>query len=602
MNRKIKLFFKISLLGLAIVYLSFTVAKFILPFPQFHIALEENNSVSIYTYKNHGTKHDCIFDSATLSYHSQVKFRGKNYSIEFFADDSGISRATINGKQSKIIRVSEKASFSPYNNIFIIRDNRLDIKFFLCFFLFAVAFLALALACHFEHRHLKRESSCISFSDTAKEIGTKALFLSYVIAILSCIFKAGVDDIIIISTLNLHQLGIDIYQLESSMDKIKGVQFLMWPYNILMLESYDILFVFNHLFTLFFNPASYNIIHTLYFKLINMTLMNCIVLSVIHFLSGQALIKRENIRKIYYWSVFNPLTFYIAIIYIQLDLITIFFAVSSVLALHKRRFALFGLLSACSISCKSQALILFPIFILTLVTFILSEKKPAAFRDRIKNFIHAAFCFGICITLFFAVFYIKKEAAYNVFTNTPQSERIWWTTVQYAPSLYLLISFSCVTLFYLAEVFRHTMSMSHTYVCIRALYSFSIISLVFSFGIMSTPSTLLYTISGFTLLYAFAKDSYQRFLFAVFGLFTVFEVMFTRIGDITGNLIWLGKSPIFTSLFERIAGTQADVKLISLLFTVSHAAMLGYAFLLFRKSNEFEAQAVSVNKAGGSCS
>lgn len=324
-------------------------------------------------------------------------------------------------------------------------------------------------------------------------------------------------------------------------------------------------------------------------KCINMMLMNGVVLSVLSYLIDQKVIEEKSAKTVYYWSVFNPLTFWVAIIYIQLDILPVYLIVLGVLLLNKDKHytVLSAVLLALGLSTKMHMLLCLPVVLVTVVTlFVIKKSLFCTLREKICYAAAWGIVFVSVLFFLLGIFYIRREAFYNVITNTKQIERTWYTAVTYAPGVYLYFSVFILILLFMSGIFLYSTYMDRATAVYSALYYYGIIGLAFSFAVISTPGTYLYSISGFTLLYVSARDNYQRFLYAAGGIMIAFSELFTRSGDITASLRFFGRQPFFTMLEEQLLGTPEGIKLASVIFTTAHAAMMTYAVLFYKHMRE----------------
>lgn len=340
---------------------------------------------------------------------------------------------------------------------------------------------------------------------------------------------------------------------------------------------------------LFFDAARYHFAQAMLIKMVNTGLVSMTVLGILSFLLDERLIEEKQAKTIYYWSVFNPLTYWIAVIYIQMDAFPVYCITLGLLLLnkHHKMWLVSAVMAAAGLSAKSQELLILPVILLTAVTLHLVKAAPSETLSK-KYFALAkyiAVLSGVLILLL-GIFYIKKEAFYNVATHTPQTARVWWTILSYAPGVSLFITTAGLVLAALLGAFSYHLGMSRPSLVIRGLYYCGMVILVFSFSILSTPGACLNSLGAFVLLYSFAKDNYQRFIYAAGSILIAFSEIFSSIGDITASLLFVGRTPIFTWLEQRLAQTEAGAGYASILFTIAHAAMLAYAVLFYKKASE----------------
>lgn len=73
-----------------------------------------------------------------------------------------------------------------------------------------------------------------------------------------------------------------------------------------------------------FQPGTYHWLQSSLYKMLNMLLMNGAVLSLISPFLERGFPKEEWARGVYYFSIFNPLCFWIAIIFIWSDMLPVY--------------------------------------------------------------------------------------------------------------------------------------------------------------------------------------------------------------------------------------------------------------------------------------
>jgi len=591
-DMKLKLIGKKCILFLILLYLAINLSKLLFPIPQFHIYLgnyDENGSISIFTYEQNGTEYVC--EKNDNKYNADVIFNNKHYKFEFCMIDLELSNLKINTRKvldNNVYYLSNLSVYPNYKDVIVVCIPNFPLLNIIT---------AIIIFCIFNIILFKINSSIKNSGETVKEkliyshssidsIGYKPIIVSLFITLVTSAIHYGCDISTFIGVINMQQSNIDIYQLQSSMDSYIGQSFIMWPYNYTMLMFYDIILFLNRILIPFFHVDSYNLLQIIFFKIVGMLLINLTVLSIISFLIDEKMIVKNKAKEIYYCSIFNPLTFWIVIIYMQLDAFPVYCITLGVLMLNnlKKDYLLCALFLSLGLCAKTQTLLIVPVVFSAFILMFITYKGD--FNGIKEKFIYGIRC--VCITvlyfvIFLGVFYIKKEAFFNSIAHVPQAERAWWTVVTYAPNLYLYITIAGIVLFFMLNVFEFKQNVEKKAVIINTLYAFASIILMLSFGIISTPGIFVNCLPAFVLLYSFSEDNLQRLIFAVGGIFIVLSEMFNHMGDITQSLVFFNYPPFFTMLEQKLSGTPEGIKYGSLLFTVAHTAMLAYAILFYKK-------------------
>ncbi|MFA9463375.1 MAG: hypothetical protein ACERKN_03675 [Velocimicrobium sp.] len=593
MNKKSKIIkYLMYAMGIFVIfYISYQFVNIIMPDNQFVFDTSESEigNISLYAYHKGGIKFDLQkMDDKTYFVNVDKKIYGKEYKIYVDTDaNHSIKSVMLNDnlvdkKSNNFYKISDLTSFSYYTNLVVIRERNLGMKKLV---LIVLIFLIFSCIFSFTYYYTKKRNhkfweKFIYSSSSLKLIGYKPILLSVLITLLSIIIYHGCDLNSIADSIVMQQKGVDVYQLIASVDTIKGVGMKLWSYDFVMLIFYDLSMTINRLFLPLFNPNSYHIVQVVLFKIVNILLMNLTILAILSFLYDEGYIKEKSkIRTIYFWSIFNPLTFYISILFIQLDAFPAYCLTIGILLLSKLKnnYCLSALFLTWGIASKTQLFLVIPV-ILLLIFFEAVKNKRLFWQYYFFLIINVSFCLVIPR--------LANTTIKYALSNIPQAERAWFTVIQYAPQVYLYITIFFLVLFMLFNVFHINLEIEINNFILSTLYYIAIICLLLSFSILSTPSTMIQTLAAFVLIFTFSKDNLQRFFIALFALLIVFSEMFGSVGDITASLRFFGKTSLFVQ-FEAALGTSPQgVKWISVLFTIAHSAMLAYAIYFYQKSQE----------------
>lgn len=576
--------FKWCLVGIVSVILALGITCAFFPQPQFIIELEDNRA-TIYTYHNQGTSFSMKKNNATcFEGHIPFGYWEKPYDIVIETNGNKIVSARINDKtinNRNIIRIKDIAGFgTDFLNTSVIKTNELNAGNIIIFIAIFTLLMYLAYRIMIEVKNLLVQNSLPVYTIVQSISWKKMAGMVGLVVVLSGFFAVGSDIDVIIGVMNLTGRGIDIYQLEAACNQRLQIGLLVWPYNLPMLLFYFIATIPTMLGFPFFEVGNYHILYYLVYKIINSILLFLTIVGVLGMAASYKHIESQKCNSTIYWSLFNPITFYVAIIYIQLDIFpACCIAWAVLLLINKKCPVLTGILFGVGISCKQQNILLAPV-ILFLIYFLLM--KDISKGRKIEKGNRAVAIVTITTTMLALLPNFLGNTPLNLMMKyNPQGERVWWTSITYAPNLYFLITPAILIFFVLINLFRINLQMSEKAVAVNSLLMMGVVVLTFSFSIMSTPSTLLHSIAAFTLVYVFAEDDFQRLLIFSFSFLLVVEVMCASYGDILRLLGDIG-GPSFTSIERKLIGTEEGVRYSSLIFTVSHSAMLAYSLLFFK--------------------
>lgn len=535
----------------------------------------EDNSIQIFEY-------DKQFENAIsvdgMNYNYETTFGKKSVKLKFQYLNDNIINCYINDQKNDNVKsISKYTTVEGYSNIFCIAtdiaSSKHNIIFVFLFIVFLVGELYIALII------TKRKCDpywLIYSKGSVDYIGTKPILLSFIIAASSIIIYYGCDLQVISESIIMWQKGIDIYQLFACLNKYKGISLYMWQYDGAMLAGYGLPNLLLTPFLHFFNPGSYHWMQAFIYKMFNMLLCNLIVLSLISYFIDCKKITKKRAKEVYFWSIFNPITFYVAIVFIQFDMLPIYCITLGILLLKKNEseyVVMSALMIAYGIATKMTAWMFVP-FIAFLIVWILCKthnwKKMGIFI-----IVGGVFLSIICVLPRLFDTPIKKA-----FTKLPQSERIWFTTLAYVDSaVYVYLAIAALVFVFIINISKVNLKWKLEDVIENVLIMMGVVTLIFSGTTLSTPSFYLNTLPAFALMYLECNDNFERLIKAMFAILIGASYLFLPEGDITASLYFLGKQPFFTLVANYMNEHGAMVKWQSALFTISVAAMLAYAYI-----------------------
>lgn len=576
------------------VFIAWEIATEIFPQPQFTVDLAEARSqvVTIYTYHDQGTPFPATLTGPD-SYACDIPqgYWKNAYHLEFTVDPANnrVLSATINGeaaKREQIVHVSEVAFNSdPYVNTVVLHTSEIELITAIVFICLLIVLLLICLC-------VKKEIDCntsgnsllktlLSGGTALHYIGKKTRFWALLSIVLSCAIAVGCDVDMFIGTMNLKNYGVNIYQLHATINQRYQIQTIGWPYNIPMLLFYDIGTFPAALFKKMFDVRSYHLWQYLMYKAINATLLMATIIGILSFLEKKKAISEKKIKTAFIWSFFNPVTYYVAIVFIQLDIFPICCLTLACLLLAENRTpVLAGILLAVGMFCKTQGIIVLPL-VLILLFFVFLHASGKIEKIRVFK--------TILFTLITAVLFLLP----NLIKGTPLSllgqymphmGRIFYTTIPYAPNVFLYITPMVLILAIIAILIHLNFSTSKYAALVCVQYMIAAIILLFSFSMLSTPSLLLYCIAAFTVEYAFATDNLQRSILGGLSVLTVLDYAFAPEGDVLGLLRYFNFPYTFTNISSLLSGTNKGVIYTSLLFTIAHSTMLALGIYFCRKA------------------
>lgn len=407
----------------------------------------------------------------------------------------------------------------------------------------------------------------------------KYIVVAIVIAITTCMIKPGCDLDPISRCMTLFLSGVDVYQFQYIYEVgIEDVQFLTWPYNPIMLIIYAIPSLFTFGYKPFNMIVKFNINYIIVYKVINCILLCITILSLINFLNEKGLVKNKDVKKIFMLSLYNPLVYYIAVVFIQLDVLPMYCLCIGTLLLAKKDSdilcqILCGILLAIGTTAKLQNILFLPS--ICLLFFILKIR----FRADKK------YVFGTFISLFifqYIIIYLLNDGIGNLLSQSKQADRIWYSIFHLSQDYVIYITFFVLIFLFLSNTFVIRGNYGTHDLILNMLYINAAIVLLFSASMISTPSTLIHVLPAFVIYVSLNEDSTNILMVTILSILCVTDVIFSDIGDISACLEYFGKEPIFT----RIQNQILDGKYISFLSSISKASMVAYAFLFIREAKK----------------
>ena len=447
------------------------------------------------------------------------------------------------------------------------------------FVLFNLALIVMALLAKKERFSLADFAACFFYRSKRQEPWRRKQWLILLaVLLLSFIIAPGVDLPSITRMSSNFISGGDIYQIQNLREmEVYSLEFNSYPYNPIMLLFYSLPDILSFGFAPFYLQTYVLLLPAAIFKLCNALLMREVILSLEGYMLDCGLLS-NNQKRSSYWFVFcTPVIFYVAISYIQLDVLPMYFITEGLLQLlrfdEKRvNRAVGAVLMAMGCLCKLQNLLLAPACFL--VFFVLIWHK----RQEVFNAI-----VYLCTLLFcMANIYIWNPIIGTFLSQNQQSKRIWFTAFPYvvdAAFLYLTIFF--VVLFFALASLQFRSTLRKEQLLFGALLINSSLVLLFSATILDTLSTYIISFPAFVYTLYRERDDMKRFMIWAFSVLILTQWMFGNVGDVTSALHYLGRTGIFSKIEQELAGTPEGIQLSSTLFTLTKAGLTLYVIIFY---------------------
>ena len=578
MDREHKLKSKTCAAWIVILLLSLYFANFFSNIlkPQKQLFLDTDNiSQNVVTAFVYGETPQTLEKESDNRYRGSLSVDNYSYQIDVMTSGMQIERCIIDGKEHPLISAARYTTSRFYTNTYCVQLKEVNSARWFVFGLFLLVFVFVFWRIFRETNKSGSGTSVFMYSEAGlKAVGKKPIIVSFVVTLISLIFYYGCDLNVISESIIMWQKGIDIYQLDACINEYKHMELYMWQYEGAMLAGYSLPSYLVYPLLSFFRPEGYHWVQAFSYKLINILLINGTVLSVLSFLLEMGAVEKTKAKSIYYFSVFNPLTFWVAIIFIQFDMLPIYCITLGVLLLAKvKHHPVTGaFLLGYGLSCKVTGLMLLPSVCFLLVSlFVL-------FRSIRKSLLFYGTVFFAVLFLLFFVPRVTNTPIHLAFHAVPQANRIWYTVLPYVHEiLFVYVAIAGLVFVFLKSTIEWNIKSTFEEYLVKTLLMFAVITFVFSALTISTPSFYLTTLPAFVLILAYSVNNYERLLKSAFSILSVASFILRPEGDITASMKFFGYQPLFTQLLSRFEEQGGALQWNSLLFTLSVATMLAYA-------------------------
>lgn len=567
------------------IYLGYIFTNIASPRVQFFLDFanyENTGTVEIFKYD---TEYRSLSADADGVYSTDYTVYGEPVNISFSVADIAPTNVKINGKDFlNIDKISKYTVAQAYSYTYVLKTDYMGFAFFPLLFLFAAIFLS-AFEFIFNKVILVSNDKLfkVVYSRTGFEsIGKKSIIIPYIIAAVSLIIYHGCDLVPLSESIKLSSSGTDIFQLFACLNKYKDIELFIWQYDGMMLAFYKLVSWICYL-PFKFDVNSYHLGYTILYKFVNITLLNLTAISLVSFMIEHNVIPKEKAKNIYLWTVLNPVTLYVAVIFIQFDALPLYLFTLGVLLLdniEKNKILPFLLISL-GITCKIPMMMAMPVIGMMGLYFLLNARG-----DGLKKLVLYFIFFIIMLVVVFLLPRIVHAPLGVAYSGMRAAQRMWWTTVQYAPVVYLFVTVMVIEILCLLNYVKLNLKVSVVDLIQNSLLMVAAIVYGFSFSVLSTPGIFIVTLPAFAFMYAKQEDNLQRFIFGFGGLLMVVYVLFSSIGDISATSIFFGGKAYFTEIEHMYSGTPTGTQINSVLHTVSNSAMLAYAIIFFNAARK----------------
>ena len=441
MKKFIKNNYKLSIvLALVSFVLSFLVARSLFPDFQFAILSDKETGID---YISIGTKDDINIPVESVDGKYEVSFSesytGYDIDLSYEKIDGEIKTVSVNNEEVSTYKLNTYA-VDRYDNLTLFNTERKSNTFIkalviLFFMLFAILL--------FVFNNGKYKSFVPSITKT---LGIKHIIISSVIILLTLLLVCGCDAKVIVNAARWFIDGVDIYQLQINSRNLLGTVYAEFPYNQLSMIIYGGFFGLTSFVTKNLPLiGNYPYLQVYLIKIVNLVLVQMTILYVLSYLYDKKKIEKNKLLLIYYLSIFNPVTFYVAFLFVQLDSLSLFLITLGLLNLEKiKDNNYFGVLFvALGLVIKTQLLLLFPIILLSLIIYGFKNDK---FFGGVKKI-------GISLIIILSIVFIfllsntlVGNAFYLLNASLEQAERLYYTVVNYMGFISIYVSIFIVGL------------------------------------------------------------------------------------------------------------------------------------------------------------
>ena len=537
----------------------------------YQVAILNDNGTN---YLSVGTKNNIkkeIKKDSDGNYH--IKLNKKEYSFDADIKYSNLDDIYVNNKKIKTYKMDAIKS-KMYDNLvfFDIKNDNSSIALFLLVFIIIESLLV------FIYKNIK-------IKNVFKVIKFKHIIISFIVLLLTMFFVTGCDARVITDVLRWFSRDINIYQLQVNTKNLLNITYVQFPYNPISLISYGLIFkifgpIINNLPVVF----GFQYLHIFFIKIINWLFINITILSIISYIAEKKKISEKKKVLLYYLSFFNPITFYVAFLFVQIDALSLMLLTLGFLNIGKINEDNYsGLLYLLlGIFIKLQLLIIMPIALITIVIVLFREKNV---KKIIKRLITIIIISLIVFVLSFAIHYIIKTPFNLIVSNLEQAERIYYTLLPYMGTISLMISVLLIGLSLYSYAFNMKSTINDFDLTKINLFYLMILVFALSASIVPTPSIYVLSLPFFVVLFAEEKDWYRILMIYIMSIGIVVLPMLSDYGNITYMFSLTHKGDLLSDFISKLSDASL-IKFYNIVFSVSTVSMIAYIILGIKEARK----------------
>lgn len=571
--------YKLYIISLFIsIFLGYFVSKLL--FPDYQFAIYSNEGTD---YLSIGTVDDVKIEVNENDGEYNLKlsddYIGKKLNISYQKKNDQVKELIANNKTIKTYKVNTYG-IDRYDNITFFNMPRQTNTFLYSFIVMTIV-LCILFVCVFHNGKYKSLKTNI-----VSVIGKKHIIISSLIILVTMFLICGSDAKVIVNCARWFTDGIDIYQFQINSRNLLATEYAEFPYNPISMLFYGGFFKCIAIFIKnipLIKGYPYFQIFTL--KFLNLILIQTTILQVLNYLYHHKKIASSKIKLVYYLSIFNPVTFYVAFLYVQLDPLSLFLITTGLLTLEKIKDKNYigVFLISFGLVIKTQLLVFFPILLLSIIIYSFQKER---FKNGVKKCLGAGIVMTIIVGIFYLSYTLTGSAFHLLNAKLVQAQRIYFTILNYMGPCSIFLSIFFVGLAVFSYAFSIKLNIKkHNLVKVNLLY-LMILIFTLSATIVPTPSIYVLSLPAFMILLYDEDDILRIILTTVLSVGIIMLPMLSAYGDITILLSGFDKESLLLKFTSRMTG-DGYLKFSNLLLTVSSASMVAYNIYALKKAKKY---------------
>lgn len=564
------------IITLAAIFSANFIGNLIYPNYQFAINIESENN----HYISFGTRNDFKKEIPCKKNKCQITIEqdiiGKKLLIEYSTTNNHIDEFKVNNEKVKLNQLNT-FNIDRYNNLFIFSVDRYDNKNIVSkitiFIIIEVVLLFIFYKKHF---------SFIYDKNILKIIKKRDIIITTIIILLTIFLVCGCDAKIIVNVLQWFHDKIDIYQLQVNSKNLLDTIYAEYPYNPLSLEVFGS--ITNLVYNIFYRIPminNYPYFQVFVLKFINLLFVQLTTISLLSFLYKNKKVSEKKVRTLYYLTIFNPILFYVAFLFVQLDTLTMYLLTIGLIYLSKlKENNYIGVLFfTLGLTIKLQLIVLLPLLIILIIKLSYEENCI----KYMKRFFISSLLFFIIFIIFFALNYMLKTPAYILLSNLKQSERIWYTIIQYMGDTHIYLSVLGIGLLMYIFVFNIGKKVSENNLIKGSIVFIMSLIFILSATIVPTPSIYIVAIPAFLVIMYDTDNNLYTFILYILSFLIILLPMFSDYGDITLLISGINNKSYLQEFMNKLE-YKDYIKINNIIFTISMTSMVAYTIEGMKKT------------------